>query len=217
VKRIGVAIIDDSTATHVIASDEVGLGSLAGPLCVGVVCAPRDWPGLPGLTDSKKLSRPQKEALVEAFNRLNDPEIRSKVYTYDVEQIDRMGVGKLLPWAHEVAIHEMSRGMDRPLCIVDGSMKISGALSLPKADLLIPACSMAAVLAKVHHDGLMRILAQYHPGYDFENSVGYTSPEHTKGLEKMGPSPVHRRSYSTYDQYKKAESPTNAWEVFDDE
>lgn len=215
---MGVTLPIPSGVTHIVASDEVGYGALAGPLCIGVVCVPVTWKPLVGLTDSKKLSWDELTRLTEEFYTYGraTPDVGGTVHTYDVEMIDRMGVGKLLPWAHESGISDMVAFCRRlggtPFAIVDGNMKIAGAFSLPKADLLVPACSMASVIAKVHHDKLMEAFDQQYPGYDFANSVGYNSPEHIAGLERMGPCAIHRRSYSSYDKYKKPEEPLNMWE-----
>lgn len=222
-KKLGVSAIDNSAATHIVATDEVGLGSWAGPLCIGVVCAPRSWIGPTGLTDSKALSWDELMRLSDAIRSDGETirDFHTAIYTYEHHQIDRMGVGKLLPWAHETAIEGMvkwcrERG-GNPLAIVDGNMCIAGAVSLPKADLLVPACSAASIIAKVHHDKLMIEYDKTYPGYDFANSVGYTSPGHIAGLEKLGPSPIHRQSYASYNRYKKSEEPQNMWELLEED
>lgn len=219
--KTGNPAIDSSDATHIIASDECGYGSWAGPLCIGVVCVPKDWVAPKGLTDSKKLSKARHVALDAEFTRSTDPNIKWAVHTFDHDDIDRTGVGKLLRWGHEQAIESMVSWCQnvlkgRPLAIVDGNMKIAGAISLVKADELVPACSMASVIGKVYHDKLMAEWAELYPEYDFANNVGYRSPKHIEALERLGPSPIHRKSYSVYDQYKKSESPQNMWDMSED-
>ena len=154
---------------------------------------------------------------------MKDPHIQGQVYTYDVETVDRMGISKLLPWAHGIAIEEMtaicrdSMG-GTPKAIVDGTLKVYGATSMIKADRLVKACSMASVIAKVHHDQLMVEFAATYPGYDFENCVGYNSPKHTAGLVKLGPCELHRKSFSTYEKYRKTpEGAGDMWGFLDDE
>lgn len=213
--KFGIPAIDDSNATHIVSSDETGYGAVAGPLCIGVVCVPRDWKPPPGLTDSKKLSWANLVRLAEGFQK--EPTLGAlwEVFTYDREQIDQIGVGRCLRQAHEFALDRMARYCREvlggiPAVIVDGNMTIPGAVSLPKADKLLPACSMAACIAKVHHDRLMHDLDKQYPGYDFANSVGYISPAHIAGLKKLGPCDLHRRSYNTYAKYSKPET-TDDW------
>lgn len=223
-KLLGVPAIDNSTATHIVASDECGYGSLAGPLCIGVVCAPRDWVGPPGLTDSKALSWPDLVRLSDAIRRDGEtiPGFHTAIFTHEHYRIDEMGVGKLLPWAHENAIEWMTkwcreRTGTEPLAIVDGNMNIAGAVSLPKADLLVPACSAASIIGKVFRDKLMHDEALRYPGYGFESNVGYGDPAHYAGLTKLGPCEIHRKSYASYQQYKLPEEPQNMWELFEED
>jgi len=83
-----------------------------------------------------------------------------------------------------------------PLTIVDGKIPVEGAIALPKADLLIPAVSLASIIAKGTRDRIMTELSKVHPGYGFENHFGYGTPEHQAALEKLGPCSIHRRSYA---------------------
>jgi ribonuclease HII len=223
--KTGIPSVDEllQNATHIICSDEVGNGALAGSLMIGAVCVPIDfdWTQFKGLTDSKKLEDHELERLSSQFRAIRDPQVSFAVEPHSHEDIDRMGLAHLLPWAHEWAIKRMVETCTqvmkgRPACIVDGTMSIPGALSLPKADLLIPACSMASVLAKYERDQVMADLDKVYPGYDFAQSVGYSSPLHIAGLEKMGPCEIHRRSYSSYDKYKiDNEMVQNAWELLE--
>lgn len=185
---------------------------------IGVVCVPLSWTPPEGLTDSKDLSWDEIERLSIDFMSIKDPQVSWAVEPHPHEDIDRMGLKNLLPWAHEWAIKRMVETCTvvmkgKPVCIADGTLPVTGAFSLIKADLLIPACSMAAVLAKYERDLVMKDFDKVYPGYDFANSVGYHSEEHVKGLEKLGPCEIHRKSYSSYDKYKRTnDMPQNAWE-----
>jgi ribonuclease HII len=78
-------------------------------------------------------------------------------------------------------------------------MKIPRAHSLPKADSIVLACSAASVLAKVARDNIMIEAAKTWPGYGLENHKGYGGDDkhaHTIALAKLGPCPIHRKSFS---------------------
>lgn len=178
-------------------SDEVGLGSWAGPLTVCAAVVPRGW-SWPGVTDSKKLSRATRERLY--------PELVKQVTYYvvhvDPPVFDGKGAGAALLEAHSVAVqwslrkHLENGHRDTPLVIVDGVRGLPGAIALPKADLLIPAVSAASIIAKVTHDWEMDELDRKFPGYSLSKNAGYGTPAHRAALERLGVSKVHRRSYS---------------------
>jgi ribonuclease HII len=119
------------------------------------------------------------------------------------EEIDREGVRSVLCRMHAEGAQRMivyakalSGGAD-PLVVVDGDLDIgvSGAVSLPKADLKVPCVSMASVLAKVSRDRVMVEASRRFPAYGFEKNVGYGTQAHQKALDDFGPCEIHRRSY----------------------
>lgn len=178
-------------------SDEVGLGAWAGPLVVCSVITPTEWTH-PGLTDSKKLSSIQRKKIASEV---------SKIVTYHIveassEEIDREGISQVWKKTHVAAIqgalkaHSAKGCPDVPFVIVDGIQGVLGATPLPKADQLIPAVSAASVLAKVHRDQLMCKMDTLYPDYGFKKHVGYGVPQHKQALEKLGVTPIHRKSYS---------------------
>jgi ribonuclease HII len=63
-------------------------------------------------------------------------------------------------------------------------------------DALDASIAAASIVAKVHRDALMRRLDAVHPGYGFARNAGYPTPEHLEALRRLGPSPVHRRSFA---------------------
>lgn len=90
------------------------------------------------------------------------------------------------------------------LGVVDGNLPITRmnltheAVALPKADSLVPECSLASIFAKETHDALIREIAAKYPGYDLENNMGYgggAASKHATALRTLGPCPEHRRSY----------------------
>jgi len=181
------------THDFICGSDEAGYGAWAGPLVVCAVVVPRTWL-LEGLTDSKKLSATVRERLYATLVKT----VPHYMVEVTPEEIDAEGVGKAWPKAHEKAIQgalDAHKG-EQPLVIVDGNRSFSGATALPKADLLIPAVSAASVLAKVHRDRIMREMDLEYPGYAFKSHVGYGTQKHRAALERLGVTPIHRKSYS---------------------
>jgi ribonuclease HII len=187
---------------YVCGSDECGYGSWAGPLIVCAAVTPRTWSS-PRVTDSKALSPRAREDL--------DPGLRSSfpyfIVRVDPEEIDRVGVGGALLDAHARAIQGAldKHGFPQmPFVIIDGNRGILGATPLPKADVLIPAVSVASIIGKVYHDRIMRELDERHPGYGFRTNQGYGSKAHREALDRLGVSPVHRKSYSPMAEMVKA-------------
>ena len=186
-----------------VGSDEVGWGSVAGPLYVVGVAAPSDW-CFRGLRDSKryahgKAGRAEREAL---FGPLID-ELRGcwALSICPPEQIDQLGAQRCLIEAHTAVLQQLiakvpSHLLDR--IIVDGSLrlpKVPGAVAIPKADLNFQVVSAASVIAKVLHDDALVALARTYPQYGFDEHVGYGTPAHMKMIKKYGLCQAHRRSY----------------------
>lgn len=181
----------------IIGIDECGYGSLAGPLVIGAVRAPKDWTW-PKLNDSKKLSEKRRVQL--------DAEIRASgqvtfaISFYEANKIDSFAakgenVGNALRELYANAINQLDQ--TDSLIVLDGVHKIEGMchISLPKADSLVPATMAASVIAKVYRDNRMIELSKYYPDYGFENHKGYGTKDHLEALHKLGPSSIHRFCY----------------------
>lgn len=198
----------------IIGSDEVGYGAWAGPLLVVAVVVPADWKGPPGLTDSKALSVKKREAIAAG------PLPPHTAIWVDPKDIDAKGVGKALAEAHQAAVAGARARLTeeaRARVIIDGSLDfgIEGAEAIPKADAKFPAVSMASVIAKVQRDHMMMVYDAVYPGYGFASNMGYGTPTHQAGLEKLGPCLIHRRSYAPIARYVRETEPEPlfAWEV----
>lgn len=194
----GIPEIDNARATCIVGSDECGYGSLAGPLVVCAVATPCDWPGEPDVMDSKDLkSRLRREAVYERHFKPDG--FPMNLVVVEPEEIDAKGVRNALKEAHRKAVEgTFWRLAYPPIIVVDGNMDcgIEGAHYLPKADSLVPAVSLASIIGKVTHDRIMVELDKKYPGYGFAQHVGYDTPQHREALNRLGPCPVHRRSYS---------------------
>jgi len=196
--KTGIPAIDDSTTDYIIGSDECGYGAWAGPLVVCAAIVSREWPLAPEVTDSKKLTPARRLKLSQQI--LNSA--ICKVVAVDAGEVDRKGVYRAVIDAHTQAIREVRERHQNEGCIgtdlviVDGTLPIEGAISLPKADLIVPAVSAASIVGKVWRDLQMNELAKAFPGYGFEQHKGYGTKVHQEALERLGPCDLHRKSYA---------------------
>ena len=177
----------------IVGIDEVGRGAWAGPLCVSAVCL-GDNVSIEGLTDSKKLTAKKREKL--------DREIRQVAAGVGLgwvsaKMIDQIGLSEALKLASRRAVSQI--GCEYDQIIIDGTIMLIDdprAVTMKKADLLVASVSAASIVAKVARDEYMRVLSQKFPGYGFEGHVGYGTAAHTKAIADLGPTPVHRMSFS---------------------
>ena len=194
--------------------DEVGRGPLAGPVvaCAAVLKAPDI---MPELNDSKKLTRPKREAM---FDAVKDACACYAIANASVEEIDRMnileadflamrralqalGMPGLSETAPEIPIEVKGSFADLTIFIaVDGNLMIRGVpaeMQMPvvKGDGRIASISASSVLAKVFRDRYMDKLAETYPGYGFEVHAGYGTKAHLDAIRKLGFTPAHRKSF----------------------
>ena len=172
--------------------DEVGRGPLAGAVVTAAVILD---PGRPiaGLRDSKALTPARREALAEV--------IRAQALAWalgraEVEEIDRLNILWATLLAMERAVLALPVRPDRVL--VDGDR--CPAVPFPVeavvgGDASVPCISAASILAKVTRDRELVELDALYPGYGFARHKGYPTREHLEALARLGPSPVHRRSF----------------------
>lgn len=173
--------------------DEAGRGCLAGPVAAGAVILD---PGRPvrGLRDSKKLTEKRREELFE--------EIREKSAAWSVAmtgpgEIDRINILQAALRAMEKAVAGLSVAPD--FVLVDGNARISLAVeqkTVVGGDDRCASVAAASIVAKVTRDRLMKELETEYPGYGFSRHKGYPSKEHRESLRRLGPCPIHRKSFN---------------------
>lgn len=183
----------------IIGADEVGYGSLAGPVAVGGVRAPQDW-SIPGLNDSKKLTDKQRRIMKDKLYRLfDDGYISASISLIHNKDIDKLGITHCLKLCYSNVAKKLHTSGDK--LIIDGNMNFDEYLgdieyeTVVKADTLIPTVMAASIIAKVCRDDFMIGIADQYPFYDWENNKGYGSPKHIAAIKKYGYSEVHRQSY----------------------
>lgn len=187
-----------------IGVDEVGRGCLAGPVMAAAVVLPEMESGLKeslsGLNDSKQLTAMQRQRLSSVLK---------EVAFYGIgyvspEEIDSINIlnASLLAMRRAVINLQFRHFMQaqKTLLIVDGKRALSdlpfSQLPVPEGDCRSACVAAASIIAKVERDELMRLLASDYPGYGFESNKGYPSRAHMKSLGSLGPTPVHRLSFS---------------------
>ncbi len=172
--------------------DEAGRGPLAGPVVAAAVVLPSDVPELPGVFDSKQLSEAEREELFEALYAL--PGIRIGVASADAEEIDRLNI---LRATHEAMRRAVAKIAEADFVLVDG-LPVQFTLpsrNIVKGDAKCASIAAASIIAKVTRDREMVQLDEIYPGYGFAKHKGYGTAEHLGALKKLGPSPVHRKSF----------------------
>jgi ribonuclease HII len=173
--------------------DEVGRGPLAGPVGVGaVILDPDDLPK--GLNDSKVLTAARREELAQAIYA---KAIAVALAFASVEEIDRLNIRGATLLAMRRAVAALSVRPDYAL--IDGRDTPPGLLCpahpIIGGDGLSLSIAAASIVAKVARDALMTRLDAVHPGYGFARHAGYATREHAAALTRLGPCPLHRRSF----------------------
>ena len=183
-------------------ADEAGRGCLAGPLVAAAVLIDyealtnADRRSLSGLHDSKQMKPEKRDELYPAVMRAAE---RVSVVVRSARGIDDRGL-------HVTNIEALSSALERlrpgaeATCLVDG-FSLRQCSVPPRAviegDGTSAAIAAASVIAKVTRDRYMHSAAGKHPGWGFEEHVGYSTPEHREAIERIGISPLHRRSFQS--------------------
>src|SRR6516165_1445532 len=173
--------------------DEAGMSPLAGPVsAAAVVFAPGSR--IPGIDDSKKLDAAERDRLAE---EIKGTAVAWSVGFAGVEEIDTINIY----WAGLLAMRRAVEGLVlAPDYLLLDARRLRD-LSTPqqaivKGDAKSLTIAAASILAKTARDALMCALDAEHPGYGFAKHKGYPVREHLAALEKLGASPVHRRSFA---------------------
>lgn len=175
----------------------MGRGCLFGPVFAAAVVLDREAIARllsAGLTDSKKLSPSRRAALVPL---IQSQARASAVGQASAGEIDRHGIRT----ATERAMHRALDRLPQPpqLLLVDGVLPLRGwsgeQRTLVAGDQRCAAIAAASVLAKEARDELLRRLSGRYPGYGLERHVGYGTAAHRQAILRLGPTPLHRRSF----------------------
>ena len=176
--------------------DEVGRGTLAGPVVAGlVILQPRPTQSWLNEIRDSKLMTPRQRSIAAAH--LNSESLASKTGVATSTEIDNLGIVRATQLA-------MERALDS--CDVPPQFILVDALPLPqidiphkaiiRGDLHCLSIASASIIAKVARDEMMVNIAQSYPGYGFEKHKGYGTKKHMDALNKLGPCSIHRHSFS---------------------
>ena len=188
----------------ILGIDEVGRGAWAGPLVVGA-CVLNNAK-IEGLTDSKALSKKQREILAKEINKSSA--IIGLGWVSN-DELDEIGLSAALKLATRRAVKEVQikckkQNIKFDEIIIDGTVNFLAGTSLEKyvstlkkADLLISSVSAAAICAKVARDNFMAELSKNpeFSSFGFEGHSGYGTAKHMAALGKFGVSKIHRKSF----------------------
>ncbi len=184
----------DAGVERVAGVDESGVGPLAGPVVAAAVIF-RRGEGLKGVDDSKKLTAAQRDELAV--------EIGAAALAWAVVPVDRQEIDLLnIYQAGLLAMHRavMSLSPAPQKVLVDGRGTIPDLpmdqQSVIGGDAACHAIAAASILAKCERDRLMREYDAAYPGYGFAAHKGYPTAEHRDAIRRLGPSPIHRRSFT---------------------
>ena len=173
--------------------DEAGVGPMAGPVvAAAVLFAPEIF--IKGVHDSKQVPPEKRE---ELYPLIMERAIAVGIGSSGIDEIDSLNIYWATMLASQRAIAALAHAPAHVL--VDGR-KIPG-LKLPQTrivggDRKSFCIAAASIIAKVTRDRLMQDFDRLYPGYGFADHKGYCTPGHMKLVEQLGPSPIHRRSFS---------------------
>ena len=171
--------------------DEVGRGPLAGPVVTCAVIMKKNS-HIEGVTDSKKLSRKKMLSLKDEI--LKDAIEISYGYANN-RLIDDINIRQATLLAMKNAVESLENKPDILLIDAERIDTEIPQLNIVKGDLNEYAISCASILAKIRRDDIMINFSKIYPHYSFQTNVGYGTKKHYEGLEKYGPTPIHRKSF----------------------
>lgn len=174
----------------IVGVDEAGRGPLAGPVVAAAVILCDG--GIHGLDDSKKLSAKRRAVL--------EVEIKAKcrwaIGLAEVEEIDRINI-------LQATMLAMTRAV-QALAVVPSNVMVDGnrlprweyrAEAVIGGDAIHPCISAASIIAKEHRDRIMVAADADYPGYGWASNKGYGAASHLEALRRLGPTPLHRKSF----------------------
>ena len=171
--------------------DEGGRGPLAGPVVAAAVILPKACK-IPGLNDSKKIPKSKHKEIYEAVLQnaiaigigIKDNQVIDQVNIYEATKLAMMeAIGQLEPQPQHLLIDAMKLDLPIP------------QTSIIKGDANSLSIAAASIVAKVTRDQMMEEFDCEYPGYDFTQNAGYGTANHLAGLDKLGVTPIHRRSF----------------------
>ena len=174
----------------VAGADEAGRGPLAGPVVVAAVVLPKGF-RVSGIDDSKKLTPERREQQAERIKE----KAAWCVEVVGVDEIDRYNIlwASMLGMARALERLTFSRALVDGNCLPRTTLPVEAVV---KGDGKYACIAAASIIAKTERDRIMREVSLEYPEYGFDSHFGYSTPDHLAALDRFGPCPLHRRSFT---------------------
>ncbi|MDR1065973.1 MAG: ribonuclease HII [Clostridiales bacterium] len=172
--------------------DEVGRGSLAGPVVACAVILPKDC-FIENVNDSKKLSSKKRVDLTSLIKERAADIAFGMVMPAEIDAINILNASLK---AMEMAVDSLKMKPDAVLADGNRGLTFNGRnLSIVKGDQKSLSIASASIIAKVFRDSLMRAYDKLFPGYDLSQNKGYGVKKHIEAIKAIGHCPIHRMSF----------------------
>ena len=179
-------------ATLVAGVDEVGRGSLFGPVVAAAVVLDPCY-RIRGLRDSKLLPAERREILAQ---RIREHAVAWSIAAVDTARIDQINIYHASRLAMHEAVAQLKPAAD--YLLID-AMRLDHEVPqqpIIHGDALSASIAAASIIAKVERDRMMCEWDQVFPEYGLRSNKGYSAPKHLAALREHGPSPLHRQSFA---------------------
>ena len=205
---------DKETIKYIIGIDEVGRGPIAGPVAVCAFQLPitnyqllieefKEKTDLP-LRDSKKLTKKQREVWFLFLKKQKEEGNCDYAISFvSPENIDKFGIAKCIQKALNNSLLNLTKNYkletNHYKLFLDGGLhapiEYVNQETIIKGDELYPVISFASIVAKVSRDKIMMDYEREYPGYGFDKHSGYGTKAHYDAINKLGLTPIHRKSF----------------------
>ncbi|MBO4376530.1 MAG: ribonuclease HII [Lachnospiraceae bacterium] len=179
---------------YICGIDEVGRGPLAGPVVAGAVILPKDC-NILYINDSKQLSEKKRE---ELYDEIMSKAIATGIGMATPQRIDEINI---LQATYEAMRQAISKLSVKPAVLLNDAVTIPDVdksiwqVPIIKGDAKSASIAAASIIAKVTRDRMMVEYDEVFPEYGFASNKGYGAQAHIDALKKIGPCPIHRRSF----------------------
>jgi len=181
--------------TRIVGIDECGVAALSGPVVACALYMPINCRKIPGVRDSKMLSRAERERLADLICA---KAVRVGLGAASAREIERLNILRATHLAMKRALERVG-GCDHSL--IDGlpvrDIDMGPNTCIVRGDATAYSIAAASIVGKVCRDRLMAKLAVRYPGYGWEHNAGYPTPDHRQAIHRLGVTPHHRRSFGT--------------------
>jgi len=180
--------------TRVAGIDEAGRGPLAGPVVAAAVIFKKDLPMDYGIADSKTLAQKRRDALVY---KIFSASLAVGIGISWDDEVDAVNIHRASLKAMERAVASLDVSPD--FLLIDGKFPINSSIrqrAIVRGDSLSISIAAASIIAKTARDRIMASYERLYPGYGFARHKGYGTKAHMRAIADLGPSPIHRRTFS---------------------